>query len=71
MPAPPLLKPAEVASVFGVAPKTVWRWQQEKRLSAVVTPGGHRRYPTTEVKRLAKQAGISLKILNRSLRGLV
>jgi len=71
MTAPALMTPGEVARVFGVDVRTVWRWHQENRLSAVVTPGGHRRYPTTGVKKLAKKAGIDLRTLNRSLRGLV
>ena len=44
-----LLTPAEVATLFRVDPKTVTRWAQAGRLSAVRTLGGHRRYRRAEV----------------------
>jgi excisionase family DNA binding protein len=47
-----LLTPAEVATRFGVNAKTVTRWAQTGKLSAVRTLGGHRRYYATEVDAL-------------------
>jgi excisionase family DNA binding protein len=47
-----LLTPAEVAAMFRVDPKTVTRWAQAGRLSSIRTPGGHRRYRESEVRRL-------------------
>lgn len=47
-----LLKPAEVAALFRVDPKTVTRWAKQGRVSAVMTPGGHRRYRETEIRAL-------------------
>ncbi|WP_149202989.1 BldC family transcriptional regulator [Actinotalea subterranea] len=47
-----LLTPAEVANLFRVDPKTVTRWAQAGKLSAVRTLGGHRRYSETEVRGL-------------------
>ena len=44
-----LLTPAEVASLFGVDPRTVTRWAAAGRLAPVRTPGGHRRYRRSEV----------------------
>jgi excisionase family DNA binding protein len=44
-----LLTPAEVASLFGVDPRTVTRWATSGRLTPVRTPGGHRRYRRSEV----------------------
>ena len=44
-----LLTPSEVAALFRVDPKTVTRWSQEGRLSAVRTLGGHRRFVADEV----------------------
>ena len=38
-----LLTPGEVAVLFRVDPKTVTRWAQAGKLSAVRTLGGHRR----------------------------
>ena len=44
-----LLTPGEVAALFRVDPKTVTRWSQEGRISAIRTLGGHRRFKATEV----------------------
>ena len=48
----PLLTPAEVASLFRVDPKTVTRWANAGKISAVRTLGGHRRFSEREVRRL-------------------
>jgi excisionase family DNA binding protein len=45
----PLLTPAEVAARLRVDPKSVTRWAKAGKLSAVRTPGGHRRYYEAEV----------------------
>lgn len=47
-----LLSPAEVAKMFHVNTKTVTRWANAGKLSAMRTLGGHRRYRATEVRRL-------------------
>ena len=44
--------PAEVAAKFRVDPKTVTRWAKQGKLSFVMTLGGHRRYPVTEIDAL-------------------
>ena len=54
-----LLTPAEVANLFRVHPKTVSRWVQSGKLSAVRTLGGHRRYRANEVYALLEESGIS------------
>lgn len=53
-----LLKPAEVAAIFRVDPKTVTRWAKgdkdkgvEPRLSSIRTIGGHRRFKAGVVRR--------------------
>ena len=51
-----LLKPAEVAELFRVDPKTVTRWAKAGWLSAVITPGGHRRYLEVEVLGMLDQS---------------
>ncbi len=48
-PSEQLLTPREVAALFRVDPKTVTRWAQEGKLSALRTLGGHRRYRADEV----------------------
>ena len=47
-----LLTPGEVAVMFRVDPKTVTRWAQAGKLSAVRTLGGHRRFHEDEVRQL-------------------
>jgi excisionase family DNA binding protein len=47
-----LLTPGEVAAVFRVDPKTVTRWAASGRLRSIRTPGGHRRFRESDVKRL-------------------
>jgi excisionase family DNA binding protein len=47
-----LLTPGEVAVLFRVDPKTVTRWAQAGKLSAVRTLGGHRRFHESEVRAL-------------------
>ncbi|WP_448062791.1 BldC family transcriptional regulator [Cellulomonas hominis] len=47
-----LLTPGEVAVMFRVDPKTVTRWAQAGKLSAVRTLGGHRRFHESEVREL-------------------
>jgi excisionase family DNA binding protein len=47
-----LMTPREVAAKFRVHSKTVGRWDLEGRISCVRTPGGHRRFRESEVRRL-------------------
>ena len=47
-----LLTTGEVAVMFRVDPKTVTRWAQAGKLSAVRTLGGHRRFLESEVMEL-------------------
>lgn len=42
-----------VARMFGVDPKTVWRWEAQGVLKpAFRTPGGHRRYWRDEIEKM-------------------
>jgi len=50
-----LMKPSEVAVLFGVNAKTVTRWAQLGKLSAVRTRGGHRRFHEEEVLKLLSE----------------
>jgi excisionase family DNA binding protein len=47
-----LLRPREVAEMFGVRTATVARWAREGKLTPFRTPGGHRRYSRTAVREL-------------------
>ena len=50
-----MLTPGEVAAMFRVDPKTVTRWAQAGKISAVRTVGGHRRFRASEVRRLLQE----------------
>jgi excisionase family DNA binding protein len=47
-----LLRPREVAELFGVRTTSIARWAREGRLTALLTPGGHRRYRRADVQAL-------------------
>lgn len=47
-----LLRPSEVAAMFGVRPPTIARWAREGRLTPLLTPGGHRRYSLADIRPL-------------------
>lgn len=49
-----LLKPSQVAPLFGVDPKTVTRWIKEGRITSVRTLGGHNRLHPQEIELLLK-----------------
>ena len=46
----PLLLPAEAAKELGVTVDTLSRWADAGLIRPIRTPGGHRRYPTSEVQ---------------------
>ena len=52
-----LLTPAEVAVMFRVNPKTVTRWARAGKISAIRTLGGHRRFRTSEIRRVLDEVG--------------
>jgi excisionase family DNA binding protein len=56
------LSPGETAKILGVTPATLRGWTNRGRLRAETTEGGHRRYPVSEVLRLAKSNGIELRL---------
>ena len=47
-----LFTPAEVARMFRVNPKTVTRWAKQKRMTSIMTLGGHRRFYGAELKKM-------------------
>jgi putative resolvase len=50
-----LLRPRDVARIFGISVKTLWKWQRRGIIKAVRLPTGKLRYPKSEVERLWKQ----------------
>ena len=54
----PLLSLKQAAARLGVHPATLRRWADQGDILVVVTPGGHRRFPQSEVERLRhRQSG--------------
>jgi excisionase family DNA binding protein len=49
-----LLTSSEVAERFSVHPQTVTRWHKSKKISAIRTLGGHRRFDAEEIRKLAE-----------------
>jgi excisionase family DNA binding protein len=52
-----LLRPREVAALFGVRPSTIARWAREGKLAPLLTPGGHRRYRHADVREVLGRDG--------------
>jgi excisionase family DNA binding protein len=58
-----LLRPSEVAAIFGVRTATIARWARSGALPSVPTLGGHRRYRLADVQALFKEPGPEQKQL--------
>ena len=51
------MTPKEVAECFAVDPKTVTRWAREGVIRSTMTPGKHRRFRESDVRRLMEFEG--------------
>jgi excisionase family DNA binding protein len=51
-----LLRTADVALLFQVSERTVSEWARRGRVPSVRTPGGHRRYPAEQIRRLLAES---------------
>jgi excisionase family DNA binding protein len=51
---PKYLSRRGVAARFRVSPSTITRWANKGLLKSIRTPGGHFRYPESEVDRLVR-----------------
>ena len=51
------LRTREVAILFQVSERAVTDWARKGRIRSVRTPGGHRRYPASDVKHLLQASG--------------
>lgn len=47
-----LLRPKEAAKVLGVTTQSLANWERSGKIFVKRTPGGHRRIPESEVRRL-------------------
>lgn len=62
-----LLLPSEVAALFRVDPKTVTRWAVQGRVTALVTPGGRRRFRSEDVRALLQASSMPAAAGRRTL----
>lgn len=51
-----LMRPAEVAALFGVNPKTITRWARGGKLPSIRTRGGHRRFAAEDILRILSES---------------
>lgn len=54
------LSPGETAKIFQVTPASLRGWTHKGIIRAETTKGGHRRYPVSEVLRLARIKGLDV-----------
>lgn len=47
-----LITPSQAASILGVTPRTLWRWQAVGRITPHRLPNGFRRFRMEDVERL-------------------
>ena len=45
-------KVREVANIYGVSVQAVYKWINEGKIKCTETPGGEKRIPETELKRI-------------------
>jgi excisionase family DNA binding protein len=51
---PDLISISEASQILGVNEATLRQWTDEGKLSAFITPGGHRRYSKSDLKKLTR-----------------
>ena len=68
---PAMLTPGELARMLHVSPKTITRWCRDGMLAAVVTPGGHRRYPLAVVLAFLREMGFHEDAAREAVRGIM
>jgi excisionase family DNA binding protein len=64
-----LLRTADVATLFQVSERTVAEWARRGRIPSVRTPGGHRRYPASQVRQLLADGGHSDRRADEAVAG--
>lgn len=61
------LTPTQVARLLMVSPITVRQWAQKGLLDARMTAGGHRRFAREDVERFARERGVQIDSVERSI----
>jgi excisionase family DNA binding protein len=67
---PAILTPGELARILHVNPKTITGWAREGKLSAVVTPGGHRRCTLAVVLAFLAEMGLDEQAALNAVQGV-
>ena len=57
-----ILTPNQAAEILMVSPATVRQWAAKGQLTALTTPGGHRRFRMSDIESFASVQGITLNI---------
>lgn len=65
-----MLTVGDIARMLQVHPKTVARWARRGQLVAMVTPGGHRRFPLAEVMAFLREMGFDDQAAAAAVRGV-
>lgn len=50
--------PTEVARIFNVGRRSIYRWCESNTIGHIVLPGGHIRIPASEVARMQMLVGV-------------
>jgi excisionase family DNA binding protein len=53
--------PRQAAELLGVTAETLNRWADAGKVEVYRTPGGHRRYPGSELVRLTSRAALNVE----------
>jgi excisionase family DNA binding protein len=65
-----MLTVGDIARMLQVHPKTVARWARRGQLVAMVTPGGHRRFPLDAVLAFLREMGFDDQAATAAVRGV-
>lgn len=65
-----LYAPCKAAKMLGVTTKTLKLWEKAGKIRCVRTPGGHRRIPESEIRRLQglrdpQSTGVMYKVVEK------
>ena len=55
-----LLRPGQVAALFQVSRRTISDWARAGKIDAIITPGGHRRFRSSEVRALLESQHVTI-----------
>ncbi len=65
-----ILTPNQVAEMMMVSPATVRQWAASGKLTALTTPGGHRRFRMTDIVSFAEKKGLTLNTEEENIKSV-